>query len=251
LVISHPALLSLLGAFLVTFLGTRLITSRIRAGRSRLSDLAIGRIHLHHVVWGVGLVLVAGTSQFAFTPDWPRSAAPAVAFGAGAALMLDEFALVIYMRDVYWSEEGRRSIDATVVMLVVLGMLVQFLTPGQLPNWRPAFLIALTVAYVVLMVICLAKGKVFTSLAGLFIPYFLIVGAVRLARLNTPWAWMFYRHNPVKQRRAAARFDPSRRHERARRRVLDAIGVSPALSPYANSGITRELQNSPNEPGSA
>jgi hypothetical protein len=184
-------------------------------------------------------------------PDWPLSVVPALAFGTGAALMLDEFALVIYMRDVYWSEEGRRSIDATVVMIVVLGMLVQFLTPGQLPNWRPVFLVALTVAYVVLMGICLAKGKVFTSLAGLVIPYFLIVGAVRLGRLNTPWAWMFYRHDAVKQRRVAARFDPSRRHERVRRRVLDAIGVSPALSPRSNSGGAQEHKPSLNEAGSA
>jgi hypothetical protein len=250
MVISHPALLSLLGAFLVTFLATRLITSRIRAGRTRLSDLAIGTLHLHHVVWGVGLVLVAGTSQFAFLPDWPWSAVPAVAFGTGAALMLDEFALVIYMRDVYWSEEGRRSIDATVVMIVVLGMLVQFLTPGQLPNWRPAFLIALTVAYVVLMAICLAKGKVFTSLAGLIIPYFLIVGAVRLGRPNTPWAWLFYRRNPRKLRRARIRFDSGRLHERARRGVLGAIGVSPALAPA--QGVRRDLRAPINdEPGRA
>jgi hypothetical protein len=251
MVISHPALLSLLGAFLVTFLATRLITSRIRAGRTRLSDLAVGTVHLHHVVWGFGLVLVAGTSQFAFMPHWPLSAVPAIGFGTGAALMLDEFALVIYIRDVYWSEEGRRSIDATVVMIVVLGMLVQFLTPGQLPNWRPAFLIALTVAYVVLMAISLAKGKVFTSLAGLFIPYFLIVGALRLGRPNTPWAWMFYRRNPIKQRRAAARFDPHRLHERARGRVLDAIGLSPTLSPRTHSRVTHDLHVSLNEPENA
>jgi hypothetical protein len=249
MVVAHPTLLSLLGAFLFTFLATRLLTRRIRAGKGRLSDLAIGDLHLHHVVWGVGLVLVGGAAEFAAAPDWPWSAMPAVVFGAGAALLLDEFALVIYMRDVYWSEEGRRSIDATVVMIVLLGMLVQFLTPGQLPHWRPAFIVALTVVYVVLMAICLAKGKVFTSLAGLIIPYFLIVGALRLGRPNTPWAWLFYRRNPAKQQRASARFDGSRRHERARRRVLDAIGVSPALAPVP--AVSGDLQASVDEPGRA
>jgi hypothetical protein len=249
MVVAHPTLLSLLGAFLFMFLVTRLLTRRIRAGKGRLSDLAIGDLHLHHVVWGVGLVLVAGVAEFAAAPDWPWSAMPAVVFGAGAALLLDEFALVIYMRDVYWSEEGRRSIDATVVMIVLLGMLIQFLTPGQLPHWRPAFVIPLTVAYVLLMTICLAKGKVFTSLAGLVIPYFLIVGAVRLGRPNTPWAWFFYRRNPRKLQRAHTRFDSDRRHERARRKLLDAIGVSPALAPVER--VSRSLQASINGPGRA
>jgi hypothetical protein len=247
--VAHPALLCLLAAFLLAFLATRLVTRRIHAGRGHLSDLALGSLHLHHVVWGVALVLVAGVFEFAAAPDWPWSAVPAVVFGTGAALMLDEFALVIYMRDVYWSEEGRRSIDAAVVMIVLLGMLVQFLTPGQLPHWRPAFVIALTVVYVVLMAICLAKGKVFTSLAGLIIPYFLIVGALRLGRPNTPWAWLFYRRNPAKQRRAAARFDGSRLNERVRRRILDAIGVSPALAPVP--AVPDDLQASINEPGRA
>jgi hypothetical protein len=249
MVVAHPALLCLLASFLLAFLATRLVTRRIHARRGRLSDLAIGSLHLHHVVWGVGLVLVAGVSEFAAVPDWPWSAVPAVAFGTGAALMLDEFALVIYMRDVYWSEEGRRSIDAAVVMIVLLGMLVQFLTPGQLPHWRPAFVIALTVVYVVLMAICLAKGKVFTSLAGLIIPYFLIVGALRLGRPNTPWAWLFYRRNPAKQRRAVARFDGRRLHERARRRMLDAIGVSPALAPVPD--VSDDMQVSINKAGRA
>jgi hypothetical protein len=232
--VSNHALLCLLGAFVVTFLVARHVTSRIRVGLGRFADLVVGTLHFHHVVWGVALVLVAGTSEFAFRPTWPLTALPAVAFGVGAALMLDEFALVVYMRDVYWSEEGRRSIEAVVVMTIVLGMLVQFLTPTHRPHWNTAVMIALITADVLLMAICLAKGKVFTGLLGIFVPYVLIVGAVRLARPNTLWARLFYRSRFNKLRRACARFKPNRRHERGRQRVLEAIGL--ALQPADVAG---------------
>src|SRR5262245_40165833 len=58
----------LLGAFLVTFLLTREVTSLIHAHRGVFGDIVIGDHHLHHMVWGVGLVLVSGTTEFAFTP---------------------------------------------------------------------------------------------------------------------------------------------------------------------------------------
>jgi hypothetical protein len=219
-------LLCVLVAFLVTFLVARYITSRIRAGRGPFSDLALGELHVHHAVWGIGLVLAGGTAEFAFAPDWPLSALPAVGFGVGAALMLDEFGLILYLRDVYWSAEGRRSLDAVIVMTVVLGFLVQLLTPTSRPHWKPVFMVGLIAGWILLMAICLAKGKVFTGLAGLFIPEILIIGAIRLARPDSPWARVFYRRNPQKQRRAAARFRGTRKRERSRQLIVEAIGGS-------------------------
>src|SRR3954449_11760396 len=112
----------LLASFVVTVVVSRYVTARIRAGRGRFSDVAVGALHIHHMVWGVGLVLLCGTVAFACRPAFPYDVAPAVGFGAGAALMLDEFALILYVRDVYWAEEGRLSLAAVLVMAVAVGM---------------------------------------------------------------------------------------------------------------------------------
>jgi hypothetical protein len=214
------AIVCLLGGFLIAFLGTRYITARIRAGRGRLADISVGSLHVHHMVWGVGLVLACGLLEFALRPEWPRNAILAIGFGAGAALILDEFALILYLRDVYWSPEGRRSIEAVIVVAVVLAMLGQLLDPGTLPDLAPAFLAALILAWVLAMAVCLAKGKPFTALAGVIFPYILLVGAVRLARPGSIWARRFYRQNVKKARRAEARFRASRKIERGRQRIF-------------------------------
>jgi hypothetical protein len=168
------------------------------------------------MVWGVGLVLTCGLIEFALQPAWPRNAPVATGFGIGAALVLDEFALILYLRDVYWSPEGRRSIEAVVVMAALLAIVGQLLDPGTLPPLAPAALAALIFIWVLAMAVCLAKGKPFTALAGVFFPYVLLVGAVRLARPDSIWALRFYAHNSKKRRRAEARFNASRRIERGR-----------------------------------
>jgi hypothetical protein len=74
-----------------------------------------GGVHIHHLVWGNSLVLLAGFAAFVsdlYSPWWQITS---IAFGIGAGLTLDEFALWLYLRDVYWSTEGQDSIDAVVV----------------------------------------------------------------------------------------------------------------------------------------
>ncbi len=68
----------------------------------------------------VGIVFILGTGfvTVAFWPGSPGREVIGILFGIGAALTLDEFALWLYLRDVYWSPEGRSSIDATVIGLV-------------------------------------------------------------------------------------------------------------------------------------
>jgi hypothetical protein len=115
----------ILAAFLVTFLVVRLITHSIRAGHSPLRNVKVGKTHIHHMVPGILLVLVTGYLSNAISFRAGRTTV-AVLFGVGAALTLDEFALWLHLRDVYWQQEGRRSIDivitaATLAGLVVLG----------------------------------------------------------------------------------------------------------------------------------
>ncbi|MDJ0441409.1 hypothetical protein [Rhodococcus qingshengii] len=112
-------------SFLTTFVGVRVITHAVRRGHRLLRNVRIAGTHVHHLVPGILLLLLSGYLAFAFGyGDRPLVAA---LFGIGAALTLDEFALWLHLRDVYWERAGRRSIDvvlaaAAVGALVVLGL---------------------------------------------------------------------------------------------------------------------------------
>jgi len=126
----------LLAAFLVTFVLTRTYTRLARA-RGWGSASANG-IHLHHMVVGIVFILLSGLVEIASRPSGLGRDAIAIAFGVGAAFTLDEFALWLYLRDVYWSEEGHRSVDASVIgvllaaLLLVGGCGASRLEPGTL-----------------------------------------------------------------------------------------------------------------------
>jgi hypothetical protein len=114
----------LLVAFLVTFVVTRAITHAIRAGRGPFRDISLGHRHVHHLVPGIILLLVSGYIAAAVLPELRTTrTVNALAFGVGAALTLDEFALWLNLKDVYWEKQGRRSVDA-VIIAGVLGALV-------------------------------------------------------------------------------------------------------------------------------
>lgn len=214
---------SLILAFVVTRVHVRLI----RAGVGWFRNISVGDLHIHHVVFGVVLMLVGGVTGLivsASSTGW--YAVAAAVFGVGSALVLDEFALILHLRDVYWSEEGRTSVDALFVAVAVTGLLLLGLRPltWQTPYGVPAggqLAAAALVVNLVLAVITLLKGKIWTGLAGLFLPVLLVVGAIRLARPGSPWARWFFapgsrRHNPAKMEKAL------RREIRWRRPVIRA-----------------------------
>ncbi|GAA2989713.1 hypothetical protein [Streptosporangium longisporum] len=214
---------ALIAAFLFTRVNVRLIRARVGWFR----NVSVGEMHIHHVVFGVVLTLlggVAGLIVSGVSDGW--YAVTAAVFGAGAALILDEFALILHLRDVYWEEEGRASVDAVFMAVAITGLLLVGLRPlgwgdsdGTTPDaWLTAGLIVVNLG---LAVITLLKGKLWTGLAGLFVPILLVPGAVRLARPGSPWAHWFLapgaRHpRPAKMARA------ERREERWRRPVIRA-----------------------------
>jgi hypothetical protein len=103
--------------FLVTFALVRGITAMIRAGVGPLHNVTAGGLHIHHLVWGILLLLLVGyvwLSEWGVGSSWVASLT-AVAFGVGAALTLDEFALWLNLQDVYWERQGRVSIDAVLL----------------------------------------------------------------------------------------------------------------------------------------
>jgi hypothetical protein len=106
----RAALLSWL-AFTTTFGAVRGITYAIKDGRGPFRNLSVGGTHLHHYMWGIGMV--SGVGGIAVHGENTRRRHPAVAlaYGTGLALIVDEFALLLDLRDVYWAKQGRISVD--------------------------------------------------------------------------------------------------------------------------------------------
>lgn len=115
----RAALWSWLG-FTATFGVVRAITYSIRDGRGPFRNLSVGGEHLHHYMWGIGMLTAVGAVAVG-GEDWSRHhPAVAVAYGSGLALIVDEFALLLDLQDVYWAKQGRISVDLGVG-LVALG----------------------------------------------------------------------------------------------------------------------------------
>jgi len=109
----RAALLSWL-AFTVTFGAVRGITYSIKAGRGPFGNLSVGGEHLHHYMWGIGLVSGVGGVAVHGEDARRRHPAVALAYGTGLALIVDEFALLLDLKDVYWAKQGRISVDLGV-----------------------------------------------------------------------------------------------------------------------------------------
>ncbi len=216
-------------AFVASFGCIRMSARLIRAQvRWWPGNVRAGNVHVHHMVFGVILMAIAGVAGLAApVSSLPFRAVPAALFGLGTALVLDEFALILHLRDVYWSNEGRLSIDAVFVAVGVSALLLIGAGPvgvksladyGHLPGSAGAVLtlVLLLAAMFVLAGITLLKGKIWTGLIGLFVPVVLIIGAVRLGRPNSPWARWRYQQRPAKLARA------TRREQRLRQPVIHA-----------------------------
>ena len=109
----RAALLSWL-AFTVTFGAVRVITYSIKKGKGPFGNLSVGGEHLHHYMWGIGLV--SGVGGVAVHGEDERRKHPlvAISYGTGLALIVDEFALLLDLKDVYWAKQGRISVDLGV-----------------------------------------------------------------------------------------------------------------------------------------
>ncbi len=197
---------------LITFLGIRANTRLIRA-RVRWwfhGDLKPGGLHIHHMVIGVVVMVLAGLVTIAMQPMGFWGIFTSLAFGGGVGLTLDEFALILHLENVYWREQGRISVDAVIVTVTIallfLGGLQPFNVPGgdavaQFSGWLVTVMVIVAVT---LAVVCFLKGKLWTGVLGCFVPVVALVGAVRLARPGSPWARR-YRDNEGKLDRAERR----------------------------------------------
>jgi hypothetical protein len=230
----------LLVGFILTFVLARLNTRVTRAkGRSGIgigSVVTRGGLHIHHSVFGIIGMIVFGILEFALHPGSPWVEFFALCFGSGAALTLDEFALILHLEDVYWTGEGRASIDAVILGVTFITLLLTGLTPrsiGQvgdlvaMSRWVGSALIFSGAAFVVVSYL---KGKLFMGTVGIFVPPVAVIGAVRLAKPSSPWAHSRYANNPAKLERACRRDEGLNRRWRQRKNYLwDVIGGKPHL----------------------
>jgi hypothetical protein len=116
----RAALLSWL-AFAATFGGVRAITWSIRAGKGPFGNLSVGGEHLHHYMWGIGMLAGVGAIAVRGEDRHRRHPAVALSYGGGLALIVDEFALLLDLKDVYWARQGRISVDVGVGAIGIAG----------------------------------------------------------------------------------------------------------------------------------
>jgi hypothetical protein len=261
-------LLCCLIAFILTFFVTRtfvrLIRCRATIGRPprwwEPRNIHIGSKHIHHVVVGVLLVMVSGVTMVALsvTGHEPEFTAGAIVFGIGAALVLDEYALILHLSDVYWEEDGRTSVDAVFAAVAVGGLLVLGLHPLMffISLWHDTthslvlraglvFAMMLTLPLAVLVVL---KGKVWTGLIGMFFVPLLVIGAIRLSRPQAPWARYLYMSRLGKMSRALQRERTLRRPVvRAKLWLQYTIAGTPRLPSHrmVDAQLDREVHPAP------
>ncbi len=224
------ALLGMLGSFGFIRMSTRLMRSP-KVTWWPGSVKTSGGLHVHHLVFGIVLILLAGFLGFALQPDGAVLTILAIAFGIGAGLTLDEYALWLYLDDVYWSEEGRRSVDAVIVATIVAGGVAIGLVPLGAESESGVALAIPIAINLSLCILAALKGKIASALVGMFIPVVSIVAAIRLARPGSPWARR--RYAPGSKQLAKA----EKREERRQARVVrwqNRIGGAP--TPGADGG---------------
>jgi hypothetical protein len=193
-----PLMLCLL-AFIATFVTTRTITRLIRDGRGPFrNNVTSGGLHIHHAVPGI-ILLIVGALTAVGGPDqlgWQIFAG--VTVGIGMSLVLDEFALILHLQDVYWSGEGQLSVEAVCLTAACMVLVLAGFSPFGVQNANDVeryvrfSASALLIVNGLLAITCALKGKYRCALFGLFIGPVAAVGALRLARPTSIWARRLY-----------------------------------------------------------
>jgi hypothetical protein len=217
--------LILLAAMLLAFLFIRTSARLMRSPKVPWwpgSVTTEGGLHVHHLVFGIVLMLMCGF-VLALQPGSPWSEVVAAGFGIGAGLTLDEYALWLHLDDVYWAEEGRRSVDAVVVAALIGGLVLMGFLPFATDSGVPT-IVASVLAALGLATVAVLKGKLFLGVATMLVPVVGLVAAVRLAKPGSPWARRRYPEGSRKLERARARLE---RHQRRYRAFQDRIAGAP------------------------
>jgi hypothetical protein len=185
-----------------------------------------GGLHVHHLVFGIVLLLATGFA-LALQPPSPWSEIFAAGFGIGAGLTLDEYALWLHLEDVYWAEEGRRSVDAVVIAAVLGGLLLMGFLPFSTDDGAGPIVVTMLIV-LALSALAILKGKIVMGVAGVLFPIIGLIGAIRLAKPGSFWAERRYEPGSRKLARATKRYE---RHTRRYQRFQDQVAGAPEGPP--------------------
>jgi hypothetical protein len=220
--------------FILSFAFIRMSTRLMRSPKvpwwpgSVVSDSGV---HLHHLVFGIVTMMIAGTLGFAAHGDSPWAEICGFLFGVGAGLTIDEFALWVYLDDVYWAEEGRSSIDATVIAAAAMGLVVMGVNPLDTGTDSEGWLALIVSGLLLVLVvaICFFKGRRLHGIIGFFIFPIALYGACRIGKPDSAWARRRYgERRSKKQAKSERRFPPNRRTDRYKDALRDIIGGKPS-----------------------
>jgi hypothetical protein len=220
--------------FILSFAFIRMSTRLMRSPKvpwwpgSVVSDSGV---HLHHLVFGIVAMMIAGTLGFAAHGESPYAEICGFLFGVGAGLTIDEFALWVYLDDVYWAEEGRSSIDATVIAAAAMGLVVMGVNPLDTGTDSEGWLALIVSGLLLVLVvsICFFKGRRLHGIIGFFIFPVALYGACRIGKPDSAWARRRYgKRKPKKRVKSEGRFPPDRRTERYKNAFRDIVGGKPS-----------------------
>lgn len=227
-------------AFLLTFVITRTITRLIRAGKGPFRNNVRGGVHIHHAVPGLILLLIGAVTSVAVAGSPPGSLIASVLIGVGASLVLDEFALILHLTDVYWAKQGQLSVQVVCLTVAGLGLLalgIDPLTEDDLAGVGNLGLLVVLPIHIACVLVCVAKGKYSTAAVAAFIPPVGWMGALRLARPHSRWAHRHY--SSAKTARAAdraTRFDA--RFGQWGLNVEDLVAGKPTINATTTRGVS-------------
>jgi hypothetical protein len=208
----HLLLLMLL-SLVLTFLVVRGIVRMIRAGRGPFRNVSSGAVHIHHLVPGTLLLFTGATLSISNIGAFWADEVAALLIGVGGGLVFDEFALLLYLDDVYWAPQGRLSIEMVAVVVIIIVCILVGLSPLGVDNITIrefSIRIGMQIHFLLCGIgaaVCLLKGKYYTAVWAVFFAFVAVIGAVRLARPGSVWAHRFYRPGSAKERRAQHRID--------------------------------------------
>jgi lysyl-tRNA synthetase class 2 len=189
--------------FFIALLGTygfiRTSTHMIKAQVSWWpGNVDVGGTHVHHLVWGIFAMLIFGYIGVVHQPESPWREIISALFGVGAGLTLDEFALWLELKDVYWEKDGRKSVDAMIIVGCIAGLAtIGFATWVRLADDVETGVFAgvgaLGLAAIVIGLVNASKDKYWMAALSLLFWPVSAVTAARLAKPRSLWARVVYR----------------------------------------------------------
>lgn len=250
---------ALLAGMILTFLGLRANTHLIRKGISWWpGNLHRGTVHVHHMVIGVIAMVPLGILEFTIHPGSPWVEILALMFGGAAGAVLDEFALLFHLKDVYWEREGRKSVTAVVLATSFTIFMAVGVTPLGYSNPLSQIaivelsVIGIMVANLAWVIVSFLKGRHWMGFLGLFIPVFAVAVAFRLARPRSAWARWRYAARPEKMERAEKRAEEfDRRWGKRQRWFVDLFAGAPGEHGRTSVPVAPEADLPPAEAADA